>query len=132
MSLINVDTTEEALKRPEYQPLEPGEYILEINNELKVEPSKNPNSQYDRIEVHLKEMDTGKTVKDWLSMNPSMKWKLSQFVASSGVGEDENGQVDLEEFKGVTVTALVTQETYEKKDGTQGLSNKVDRYVYEN
>jgi hypothetical protein len=134
MSTIKVDVNNpEALERPVYEPLEPGDYYLEITNDLVVLPSKNPaqdGKNYGRIEVQLKEEQTGKTVKDYISMSPKMAWRKNRFVLSAGVAESAEGEVDLAEFKGRTVKATVKQETYTRQDNTVGLSNKIDNYLY--
>ena len=71
------------------------------------------------------ELDSGKTVRDWLPMSPKMKWKFNQFTASAGVTEVEPGQVDLADFQGQFVRATISQETYLRNDQTTGLRNVV-------
>ena len=134
MTLINVDTRNpEALERPAYEPLEPGQLDLEITNDLEVKPSKNSASDginYGNIKVELTDPESNKKVTDYLPLHPKMAWKLNSFAASAGIEENDEGQVDLAEFKGRIVRCIVTQEPYTAKDGSTKLSNKIDSYVY--
>ena len=132
--LIDVDLSAGACERPAYQPLEPGTYELEITNELKVEKSRNPGKDginHGRIEVNLAEVTTGKTVDDYLPMSPKMRWKFNQFVASTGVVEAAPGKVNLADFKGRILKAIIGQRAYTREDGTTGLANEVKQYVFE-
>ena len=137
-NVLTVDTSNpEEMSRPKYEPLEPGKYDLEISNKLEVLPSKNPSADgvnYGRIQVDFKENESGKTVTDYISLHPKMKWKLNQFVVSAGLlGAGETGDIDLSDGMGRVVTALVGQRTYTKNDGSgeQGIANEIKEYIYE-
>ena len=131
MSLLNVYTSTEGKELPKYVAMEPGIYEFEITNELEVKPSKNPSADgvnYGNIPVELKNLEEDKTVRDWISLHPKMAWKKNQFVASAGV-EADGGQVDLADFRGRIVKAVIKQETYKNNEGEERLRNKVDEYV---
>ncbi len=135
MALVNVDTSNpESMERPAYEPLEAGVYELRITNKLEVKPSAkvgNDGVNHGRIEVVLEDIESGKTVKDWIPMSPNMKWKLNQFTAAAGVTEVEPGQVDLDDFQDLIVNAEIGQRSYPRNDGTTGLTNEVRKYIYE-
>jgi hypothetical protein len=135
---IKIDTSNtEDLSRPKYEPLESGKYDLEITNKLEVKPSKNPSADgknHGRIQVDFKDPDTGKTVTDYISLHPKMKWKLNQFGLSAGVlQKGESADIDLADFDGRVVTAIVGQRTWTKQDGSgeTGVSNEIKEYIYE-
>lgn len=137
-NVLNIDTSNpEQMERPKYEPLEPGKYDLEIMNKLEVKPSKNPSADgvnYGRIQVDFKEPETGKKVTDYVSLHPTMVWKVNQFAVSAGVlAKGEKGDIDLEDFTGRIVTAMVGQKTYTKNDGSgeQGIANEIKEYLFE-
>lgn len=136
-NVLTVDTSNpEAMDRPKYEQLEPGKYDFEITNQLVKTDSKQASADginHGKIEVILKETETGKIVKDYLALHPKMKWKLNQFVVSAGLLEaGATGDVDLADGMGRVVTAIVGQRTYTKTDGTgTGISTDVKEYIYE-
>ena len=135
---IKIDTgNPEDLTRPKYEPLESGKYDLEITNKLQVTPTKDPakdGKNYGKIEVIFKDPESGKEVKDYIALHPKMKWKLNQFALSAGVIEKgESGDIELPDFDGRVVTAIVGQRTWTKTDGSgeTGVSNEIKEYIYE-
>ena len=131
MSLINVDTNnEELLKKPKYDPVEPGIYTLEVKNELKVTKSKSSDNQLIKVELILVD-DPKKTIFDNLVLTEKSKWKLAQFCKSCGVDSDDDGNIDLSLFQGLTCSASVKQEPYTKTSGQVEMTNKIDEYLWE-
>ena len=135
---IRIDTSSpESTERPKYEPLESGKYDLEITNKLEALPSKSPSQDgknHGRIQVDFKEPETGKVVTDYISLHPKMKWKLNQFAISAGVIEKgDSADIELADFDGRVVTALVGQRTWTKNDGSgeTGVSNEIKEYIYE-
>ena len=135
MTLINVDINNpDALERPAYEPLETGQYDMEIINKPEATPTKNPSSDgvnYGKVEVQLRELESEKTVTDYISLHPKMLWKLGRLCKSAGIAEVEPGKIDLADLEGRVVRAAIQQRTYTRQDGTQGIGNEVDNYLWE-
>jgi len=134
-TVLSIDTTVEGgMDRPAYEPLESGKYDLEITNKLESKPSKSAKAgetNYGVIQVDYKEATTGKRVTDWISLHPKMAWKLNQFAVSAGVIEaGQSMEIDLQDFDGRVVTAIVGQRTY-TKDGETKIANEIKEYIYE-
>ena len=134
-TVLSIDTTVEGgMDRPAYEPLESGKYDLEITNKLESKPSKSckpGETNYGVIQVDYKENTTGKRVTDWISLHPKMAWKLNQFAVSAGVVEAGQAlDIDLQDFDGRVVTAIVGQRTYQK-DGETKIANEIKEYIYE-
>ena len=132
---ITIDTSStESMDRPKYEPLESGKYDLEITNKLEKKDSKSckpGETNYGVIRVDYKEPETGKTVTDWISLHPKMAWKLNQWAVSAGVVEKgEALDIELEDFDGRVVTAIIGQRTY-LKDGETKITNDIKEYIYE-
>jgi len=136
MSKVSVDTSnEELLKKPVYVPIEPGIYEFEIDNDLEVTQSNagKPMIGVKLVCIDQNEAVIGKSVTDYISMTPEARKKYDRFATlckACGVKEDAAGEIDLEQFRGLKLRANIKQETYKKKDGSTGISNKVDEYLF--
>lgn len=122
----------EDLKRPTFEPVEPGTYRFVVTNKLKVEKAQSSDNM--KIEVELTSISEnikGRKVFDvLLPGHPKMAWKFNQFIVACGITPDASGNINLDDCFNREVEAVIKQEVYEKKDGTKGLKNVVEEYVY--
>ena len=135
MSVIKVDVSDEGMSAPVFTPLEPGVYDLEIINDLKVEPTINPDKEtgtnYGKVVVEYAEVESRKRLRDIIALHPKMNWRKNQWALSAGFPGAEDGEIDLADGKGSIVHAVIAQETYTKQDNTEGLRNKITMKGYQ-
>lgn len=139
--LVKIDTTdtEDLLKKRTFEPIPPGKYIFEVENDLKVEASQSSDNQI--VKVELRVVDDGefkgRKVFDNLVIGatPETKkkcdYKIAQFAIACGVcTKDTLDEIDLDLFKGCNVNARigVTVSTYQ---GDTKKKNEVKEYIFE-
>lgn len=139
-TIVNIDTSNpELLKKPIYQPIEPGTYTFEVANDLEVVKSQSSNNLKINLElVVIDGQEKGRKVFDTLVISPKSMWKIAQFSKSCGV-ESTGNQLDLKQFKGKVCSAVVKQEAAKNTDGSpklgpdgvQQFKNVVDEYLFE-
>ena len=82
--------------------------------------------------VHLRiEHDGGETtLKDYLVLSRQAEWKLCSFFRAIGLKKSgEPFVMNWNLVEGRSGRAKIKQEKYSKKDGGEGISNKVDSYL---
>ncbi len=147
---VSVDTRNpDVLKKPEYKPLEPGTYTFEIANDLAITQSStgNPQIKIELVCVDETEGVKGHKVYDFISLTEKARARYDVFAClckACGVTEDASGEVNLEQFKGLRLKAVVKQESYvvnpttgkRPEPGYTGptvtkFTDRIDEYLFE-
>ena len=153
MSTVNVDVSDPKIFEPSsFRLAANGQKVLEIANELKLEPCKEP-SENSKIEIELRIIDDGdeKGIKvfDRIIVWPEgavltekqkvgreiNQQRLVHLTMAAGVKTKEelavDGSIPLEQFKGRAVNAYVGTTTYKKQDTDEIVKkNEVKRYLF--
>ncbi len=139
MVILNVDTSNPDLLDRKYDPIPKGIYIMEIENELVVEDSKNtPGNQIVKVELRVMDDEEykGRKVFDTLviSSDPETakkcEWKIAQIAISSGICTKETLKdgVDIGELKGKVCNVKIG---VKPKTDEYDAKNVVKEYMYE-
>ena len=151
MSTINVDVSDPKIFEPSsFRLAKDGQKVLEIANELKLEPCKEP-SENQKIEIELRIIDDGDekgikvfdriiifanaTTDKQLKGQEINQQRLVHLTMAAGVKTKEelaaDGSIPLENFKGRAVKAYVGTTTYKKQDTQETVKkNEVKRYLF--
>lgn len=152
MSTVNVDVSNPDIFEPSsFRLATPGQKVLEIANDLKLEPCKEP-SENSIVKIELRIIDDGdeKGIKvfDQIIVWPegaslSEKQKKGQTInqqrlvhltmASEVKTKEElavDGSIPLENFKGRAVKAYVGVTTYKNQNGEDVKKNVISRYLF--
>lgn len=128
--VVTIDTNDPSLlEKPTYELLEPATYDFEVSNKLQIVDSTKGKPMIKVELACLAEDHKGAKVFDNVSLTDKAKWKFAQFCKSCGV-ESADGQIDLDAFQGATCSAKIGQRTYNKTDGSKGMSNEVVEYLW--
>ncbi len=140
MSILSIDTTNpDLLKKKNFDPIPPGKYVCEVENNLKVEQSKSSANQIVKVELRVTDDGEfkGRKIFDNLVIGATPEtrsktdWKIAQFAVACGVCTKETiNEIDLELFKGSTceVDIGVKTETYNNETKAK---NFVKQYLFE-
>lgn len=122
---INMDNKEQ-FERDLIVP-EPGDYDLTIRNVPKLEKSKSSNNQICKLELEG-ETEGGKfVVFDNLVATDESQWKWYQCWRACGFSDEEITEgIELEDMRGLTLRARLSQEVYEGKPQA-----RLKQYLYE-
>jgi len=85
------------------------------------------------LNVHLLD-EKGETVrvnKEYLVSGEKSAWKVSEFLASTGLASEEGAQVELNEetLVGAVGTVRVTRETYVDTSGSETEVNRIGKWL---
>jgi len=145
MGILSIDTSNpDLLKKKNFDPIPPGNYTFEVENDLKIEDSKSSDSKV--VKVELRVLDDGeykgRKVFDNLVIGstPEAKknteWKIAHFAFACGVAKtkEDLNEIELGAFKGCTCEAKIgfVIDEYKRSQGDEGaMKNIVKQYLFE-
>lgn len=112
--------------------LEPGEYEFVVAD---FERSRTQKTDMPMAVLTLEvgnEIDERTQITDYLVLQDTLEWKISQFFRSLGLkkhGESVHTDKTFEKSVGMSGRCRVVQEEYVNKDGEKRKSNKIKRYL---
>lgn len=107
--------------------LEPGEYTFTVDAvESAISSSGNA-----MLVLECREAQTGATLKERLVFVQKAYWKIDTFLKSCGLKIEKGTQVDVSEglIIGKTFRATVAHRTFQRQDGTEGVTQEIDRFI---
>lgn len=122
------DWDDEIQEDSQFTLLEPGNYDYKVTD-FKRGVSRNGNKKAElTLEVGDKNHKT--IIKDNISLLKTAEWKISEFFRSVGLKKHgEKLKMRWNDVTGLTGRCSVTQREYEKKDGSTGRINDIERYL---
>lgn len=119
----------EPLKENTYVLLEPGTYAAIVTAASRGIVSSGKNVGAEKLDL-IMSVEGGASVRDSLVFCESLGWKINQFSHACMLGViGDLVAINDHDVIGLTCSVKLSQRNFVRRDGSDGVTNQVDRYV---